>query len=80
MSHALYLIVYALARVYLFYGMLRIFGAWRGQSAFEALRNLPWECQLGTSSVTGLNGFWLFLGLRKFMRLYLLGGRHKKKA
>lgn len=77
-SHALYLIMYALARVYLPYGMLNIFGAWRGQSAYEALKNLPWECQLGTSAITGANGFWLLWGLKKFMGLYLVGGKHKK--
>lgn len=76
-SHALYLITYALARLYLFYGTLSIFGAWRGQSAFEALRSLPWECQLGTSVITGANGFWLLGGVRKFIALYLAGGRRK---
>ncbi|RMJ23146.1 hypothetical protein PHISP_05990 [Aspergillus sp. HF37] len=73
-SHVMYLVTYALARVYLFYGILGVFGAWKGGRAREALAHLRWQCHLGIGVITGVNAFWLLGALRKFARTYLIRG------
>lgn len=74
-SHGLYIITYAVTRVYLLYGIMRIFGAWTGQSALEAFRTLRWQCKLGTSVIGISNAYWLLGSIRKFARLYITGAR-----
>lgn len=72
LSHGLYLAVYALARVYLLYWILDVFGAWSGQSAMQALINLKWQCQLGVGLIGTTNTAWLLMGIRKFIRKYFI--------
>lgn len=73
-THTLYLATYALARVYLIYGIVRVYGAWLNLSTAEAFLHLRWHCQLGTSVIGGSNASWLLGGLRKFVRKYIFGG------
>ena len=72
--------MYALARVYLFYWLLSMFGAWRGQSVFDVLKYLPWECRLGTAVAVGANALWLWRGMVKFVRLYFVKGGPGKSS
>lgn len=70
-THGAYLLHYAVARVYLLYYILKIYGAWTGQSAVESFAHLHRPCQIGTGVIGVSNAVWLVLGLRKFIRKYL---------
>ncbi len=69
-THGAYLIHYAVARVYLLYYILKIYGAWTGQTAVESFAHLHRPCQIGTGVIGISNTVWLVLGLRKFIRKY----------
>lgn len=70
-TYGLYLLHYALARVYLLYYIVKLYGAWVGKSAFEAFTQLPLQCQMGTGVIGAANTVWLLIGMRKFARKYL---------
>lgn len=70
-TYGLYLLHYAIARVYLLYYIVRLYGAWIGKSAFETFAGLPLPCQIGTGVIGATNTIWLLLGMRKFARKYL---------
>ncbi|KAA8645256.1 hypothetical protein EYZ11_007784 [Aspergillus tanneri] len=77
-TYGAYLATYAVARVYLLYWILSIYGSWTGQSAIEAFRHLRWQCQLGTGIMGTTNTFWLLIGLRKFIKQYLTSYNTKR--
>lgn len=70
-TFGLYLVHYALARVYLLYYILKLYGAWVGKSAFGAFAQLPLQCKVGTGVIGAANTVWLLIGMRKFARKYL---------
>lgn len=70
-TYGLYLLHYAIARVYLLYYLVKLYGAWISKSALEAFTQLPLPCQMGTGAIGAANTVWLLIGLRKFARKYL---------
>ena len=70
-SYALYLITYAVFRVYLLYWILEVFGTHIGCTATQTFRQLRLSCQVGTATIGINNAVWLLKGLRRFYFQYI---------